>query len=122
MSGDLFVERLAVVRQRFVSTLESKIEDTYAALPKLSGDGSDVIVTLEETYRRIHGIVGELQAHGLVVKRLEGVVDFRSLRGDRPVYLCWRKGESRIDHWHEVSSDFGDRRPVDKLFKPTLAN
>jgi Hpt domain len=58
MSADLFAERLARVRQHFVSSIESKIEDTYAALPKLSGDGNDVTGTLEETYRRIHGIVG----------------------------------------------------------------
>jgi chemotaxis protein histidine kinase CheA len=88
MSGDLFVERLAVVRQCFVSTLESKIEDTYAALPKLSGDGSDVIVTLEETYRRIHGIVGVGQTVGFVAigkaaKTVENVLlgPYRAARG-----------------------------------------
>jgi chemotaxis protein histidine kinase CheA len=54
MAIDPFTERLAKVRQRFVSTLESKIEDTYTALPALSGEGSAVA----ETYRRIHGIVG----------------------------------------------------------------
>jgi hypothetical protein len=72
--------------------------------------------------KRIRGIVGELQAHGLVVKRLDGVVDFRSLRGQRPVYLCWRKGEQEIKHWHEVSADSSDRRPVDHLFKPAPLN
>lgn len=72
--------------------------------------------------RRIRGIVGELQAHGLVVKRLDGLVDFRSLRGERPVYLCWRRGEKEISHWHEVASDFDERRPLDRLFKPALVN
>jgi chemotaxis protein histidine kinase CheA len=51
---DPFDERLAKVRQRFVSTLESKIEDSYAALPNLCGEAAAV----GETYRRIHGIVG----------------------------------------------------------------
>jgi hypothetical protein len=58
MAADSFTERLARVHQRFASSLESRIEDTYADLPKLSGDGRDVITTLGETYRRIHGIVG----------------------------------------------------------------
>jgi hypothetical protein len=57
MPVDSFTQRLARVRQRFVSTLESKIADTYADLPNLSGNGRDVTNTLEETYRRIHGIV-----------------------------------------------------------------
>jgi hypothetical protein len=71
---------------------------------------------------RIRRIVGELQAHGLLVKRLDGLVDFGSLRGERPVFLCWRKGEKQIDHWHEVSSDYDGRRPVDNLFKPSQLN
>jgi hypothetical protein len=58
MAVDPFAERLAKVRQRFVSALESKIEDTYTAIPDLLGETSAVIETVEETYRRIHGIVG----------------------------------------------------------------
>ena len=58
MPIDSFAEHLARVRQRFVSSLESKIEDTYSDLPKLSGEGRGVTDALGETYRRIHGIVG----------------------------------------------------------------
>jgi chemotaxis protein histidine kinase CheA len=55
MAVDPFTERLGRVRERFVSGLESKIEDTFAALPDLSEETAAVV---EETYRRIHGIVG----------------------------------------------------------------
>jgi hypothetical protein len=58
MSVDPFAARLARVRQRFVSALESKITDTYAAVPNLAGDSSDTVEAVAETYRRIHGIVG----------------------------------------------------------------
>jgi chemotaxis protein histidine kinase CheA len=58
MAVDPFTERLGRVRERFVSALESKIEDTYAAIPDLSGDKPDAVETVEETYRRIHSIVG----------------------------------------------------------------
>jgi hypothetical protein len=57
MTVDPFAERLARVRERFVSALESKIEDTYAALPDLAGE-SAAFEAVDETYRRIHGIVG----------------------------------------------------------------
>jgi hypothetical protein len=57
MAIDQFAERLARVRERFVSALESKIEDTFAAIPDLSGEAAGVIA-VAETYRRIHGIVG----------------------------------------------------------------
>ncbi len=72
---------------------------------------------------QIRGVVGELQAHGILVKRIDGLVDFASRRGDRPVLLCWRKGEARIEHWHEFGAGFDARRPIDRLFeKPALPN
>jgi chemotaxis protein histidine kinase CheA len=58
MAVDPFAERLARVRERFVSGLESKIEDTYEAIPDLSGDSPAVAEAVEETYRRMHGLVG----------------------------------------------------------------
>jgi hypothetical protein len=58
MSVDPFTERLARVRQRFISALDSKIADTYAAVPNLAGDSSVTVEIVAETYRRVHGIVG----------------------------------------------------------------
>jgi len=59
-----FTERLAKVRHRFASTLESKIEDAFVALPNLSGDGAEVAEAVGETYRRIHSIAGIGKAIG----------------------------------------------------------
>jgi chemotaxis protein histidine kinase CheA len=54
-----FAERLARVRQRFVSMLDSKINDAYAALANLANTGAPTaIASVERTYREIHGIVG----------------------------------------------------------------
>jgi hypothetical protein len=58
MSADPFAERLAKVRHRFVSALESKIEDTYAAIPNLSGSTPAGVEAIVAAYRRIHDIVG----------------------------------------------------------------
>jgi chemotaxis protein histidine kinase CheA len=58
MSVDPFTERLARVRERFISALDSKITDTYAAIPILAGGSSETVETIAETYRRVHGIVG----------------------------------------------------------------
>jgi hypothetical protein len=91
MSADPFTERLARVRHRYVSTIESKINDTYADLPKLVGDGPGVTMTLEETYRRIHGIVGiglvvGFAATGNAAKTVENVLfePHRAVRGLGP--------------------------------------
>jgi hypothetical protein len=72
----------------------------------------------------IRELVAELESHGLVVKKLDGLVDFRSRRGERPVYLCWRRGEDHVDHWHELWADSdGQRQPVDdKLSRKAMRN
>jgi chemotaxis protein histidine kinase CheA len=54
MTMDLFTDRLARVRHRFVSTLEGKLGNAYAAIPALASDAPAVA----ETYRCMHGIVG----------------------------------------------------------------
>jgi chemotaxis protein histidine kinase CheA len=88
LPADPFAERLARVRQRFIASLESKIEVTRADLPKLSGEGRDVATAVEETYRRIHGIVGVgptvgFAATGKAAKTVEDVLlgPYRAARG-----------------------------------------
>ena len=79
MAVDPFTERLARVRERFVSALESKIEDTCAAIPDLSGETPAVRETVGETYRRVHGIVGigptvGFAGTGRAARRLESIL------------------------------------------------
>jgi hypothetical protein len=55
-----------------------------------------------------------LEGIGCLFKGFEGgLVDFLSLREDRPVYLCWRHGEDSVSHWHDVEGGFDGRRPID---------
>lgn len=62
---------------------------------------------------RINGYLQELEAVGCVFKGFDaGLVDFYSLRDDRPVFLCWRLGEERITHWHEIDAGFSGRQPI----------
>jgi hypothetical protein len=58
MSNIEFAERLARVRQRFITSLESKITDSYEALPTLVGEGATVHDAVAEAYRCVHGIGG----------------------------------------------------------------
>jgi hypothetical protein len=49
---------------------------------------------------------------GVEVKGIDGLVDFRTRRGDEVVYLCWRFGEAAVTHWHPLESGFAGRRPI----------
>ena len=70
---------------------------------------------IEALARQINDYLVELDQVGCVFKGFEaGLVDFYSLREDRPIFLCWRLGEERITHWHEVESGFAGRQPIDR--------
>ena len=58
MSVDIFADRLARVRGRFVSTLQARIDGTDAAVPKLGGSTAAAAAAVGEAYRCMHGIVG----------------------------------------------------------------
>jgi chemotaxis protein histidine kinase CheA len=63
---DKFANRLAKVRERFMSSVEGKVEDTYVMFPMLLG-GTAAADALAETYRRIHGICGVAETVGFVL-------------------------------------------------------
>lgn len=61
---------------------------------------------------RIDGFLDELAQVGCVFKGFEdGLVDFHAMHEGRVVCLCWRYGEPRITHWHELDAGFAGRQP-----------
>lgn len=69
---------------------------------------------VERRASRVQALVEELGELGGELKDFEqGLVDFYALLDDRLVFLCWRLGEDRITHWHEVDAGFAGRQPVD---------
>ena len=65
---------------------------------------------------RLAELVEELGDVGVELKDYEsGLVDFVGRHEGRDVYLCWKLGEERITHWHEMSAGFAGRKPVSLL-------
>lgn len=57
-----------------------------------------------------------VQAVGCEVKDFaEGLVDFLGQMGGTPVYLCWRRGEESVSHWHTLEGGFAARKPIPGL-------
>ncbi len=42
-----------------------------------------------------------------------GLIDFRAMREGREIYLCWRLGEPEVEYWHELTTGFDGRQPLD---------
>ena len=44
-----------------------------------------------------------------------GLIDFPELVTGRPIWLCWRLGESEVANWHPHDAGYDARRPLSEL-------
>ena len=65
---------------------------------------------------RLDKLVEELTSVGVELKDYEtGLIDFVGRHEGRDVYLCWKLGEEKITHFHELNAGFAGRKPVTLL-------
>ena len=58
--------------------------------------------------------IEKLAEWNIQLKDLErGLVDFPALREGRTIFLCWELGEAEVAFWHETSTGFAGRQPLD---------
>ena len=78
---------------------------------------------MEAHLQRVRESIAEIDSIGVQVKDLEsGLLDFPCRLDDEVVLLCWRMGETAIEHWHTVESGFQGRKPVDERFRRRSAS
>jgi hypothetical protein len=65
-------------------------------------------------FLEVRRLLGALEESGIVLRDIDrGLLDFPALEGEREIYLCWELGEDEIAYWHDVSSGYGGRQPLD---------
>lgn len=68
---------------------------------------------LEQIREQLEQALQHLNLMGIEVKDpATGLIDFRSERDGRIVYLCYRLGEPDIAFWHTLDGGFAGRRPL----------
>ena len=108
---------------REATALRREIEVLGAIAGSGASEDSPDVRLLREKERlqkaSLEGFRSELAAiarHGCLLRDLElGLVDFYTMAQGRVVYLCWRRGEPRIEHWHPLDEGFSGRRPLSEL-------
>ena len=69
---------------------------------------------IEEAIRSALGLLAEWSIELKDLQR--GLIDFPAMREGRVVYLCWELGEPEIAYWHETTTGYTGRQPVDDRF------
>jgi hypothetical protein len=73
---------------------------------------------VEEHLQRVRESIAEIDSIGVQVKDMDtGLLDFPCKVDDQVVLLCWRMGESAIEHWHTVDDGYKGRKPLDERFR-----
>jgi len=73
---------------------------------------------MEAHLQRVRESVAEIDSIGVQVKDVDqGLLDFPCRVDDEVVLLCWRMGETAIEHWHTIEDGFKGRKPVDDRFR-----
>ncbi len=67
---------------------------------------------------RVRESIAEIDSIGVQVKDIEsGLLDFPFRLDEDIVLLCWRMGETAIEHWHTLESGVKGRQPLDERFR-----
>jgi hypothetical protein len=104
-------ERLASVR----SARQAMLHGAELVKERVAADGGGASGGREywEAQRTLRAEIERLAEENIVLRDPEtGLVDFPGEREGRRVWLCWRLGEDRVAHWHELESGFSGRRPL----------
>lgn len=73
---------------------------------------------MENHLQCVRESIAEIDAIGVKVKDLDnGLLDFPYRLDDEVVLLCWRVGETTIEHWHTAEGGFQGRQLVDERFR-----
>ena len=88
---------------------------------RMSSNGHVIEMELNETRQELakataalNSLIERGRELGCEVKDIDqGLVDFRTERDGREVYLCWKLGEPDVRWWHELDTGFAERRPLE---------
>lgn len=97
--------------EALLPTVQPLVEDLRRRVEAFRRNPSDPVA------REIRALLAELAELGVEVKDPDqGLIDFRTMRDGREVYLCWKLGEgAQIKFWHDLETGYAGRRPLDRL-------
>ena len=99
------VRRITAAAHEELVPIKHRLENMLSTDPRLPG--------VERDYERVvKAWVSKMERLGLVVKGL-WLVDFDTGDG----YLCWKYPELRIGHYHDYTTGFAGRRPLDQVLE-----
>lgn len=106
---------MATIQRGKAFLLRASREIRRAAAKASEGGGAVVGSQYIRSLQAITASLHTIHELGVVIKDLDvGLCDFPHRRQGRIVYLCWKLGEKEIRWWHELTSGYKDRQPIEE--------
>lgn len=75
---------------------------------------ADVRGSLQYDQHQVLACIAELRSFGVEVHDpFDGFVDFPAVLNRRPIRLCWKPADERVEYWHELGQSGHDRKKLD---------
>lgn len=108
-------EHLSTVQEGKAVLVQTREEVRRASANAELGGGTSLGGPYVKSLLNISTHLQAIHELGVVVKDIDlGLCDFPHIRNGRVVYLCWKLGEKEIRWWHEVTSGYKDRCPLEE--------
>ncbi len=128
-------------QQALASNRRFTLEQANSALPLVRRIVRDIVATHDqaarlqaealtglakpEVHTELRQLLGRLQEFAAELAEIgcdlkdpaTGLVDFLARHENRDVCLCWKLDEPAIGYWHELTTGFAGRQPID-TFRP----
>jgi hypothetical protein len=115
-------DEVVAVRDRIVELNAPAVAGAVASAPA-GASSAEAARETQQLRLRMQGLVDQMQAAvieldgcGIELREIStGLIDFPAMVAGRPIWLCWRLGEERVEWWHEISDGFDGRRRIEDL-------
>ncbi|HLW01090.1 MAG TPA: DUF2203 domain-containing protein [Ktedonobacterales bacterium] len=115
------IEPLLLELQERHQSLQPLRQELEALQQRMRGNGHGLHDHLERLNRQyaalleeVNQLIRRIYAFGCQIKDpAMGLIDFPALRNGEEILLCWRLGEEGIHWWHDTTSGFAGRQPLD---------
>ena len=113
--------RQAIQSKKLIEEVDAEVQETVHRIFLNGGTMVNVVhlaarkAAREKAIQRIKDAISEIDATGVQVKDLDvGLLDFPCKVEGEIVLLCWKLGEAKIAFWHDTTSGFASRQPIDE--------
>lgn len=107
--------RFTSIQQAKAILVQTKQEIQKASAQAQYGGGSSVGHLYISGLQQVSTNLQAIHELGVIVKDVDiGLCDFPHFRDGRVVYLCWKLGEDEVRWWHETTTGYKDRCPLEE--------